>query len=60
MSRSFRFGVNVGYAASRSEWAEKARKIEGLGYDVCSRSRITKAGGVLRCIRWTRSPLACD
>jgi probable F420-dependent oxidoreductase len=34
MSRSFRFGVNVGYAASRSEWAEKAQKIEGLGYDV--------------------------
>lgn len=34
MSRRFRFGVNVGYAASRSEWAAKARKIEELGYDV--------------------------
>jgi probable F420-dependent oxidoreductase len=34
MSRRFRFGVNVGYAGSRPEWAEKARKIEGLGYDV--------------------------
>lgn len=34
MSRSFRFGVNVGYADSRAEWAEKARKIKGLGYDV--------------------------
>jgi probable F420-dependent oxidoreductase len=34
MSRPFRFGVNVGFAPSRAEWAEKARKIEALGYDV--------------------------
>ena len=32
--RPFRFGVNVGPARSRREWAEKARKIEGLGYDI--------------------------
>jgi alkanesulfonate monooxygenase SsuD/methylene tetrahydromethanopterin reductase-like flavin-dependent oxidoreductase (luciferase family) len=30
--RPFRFGVRVGPADSRSGWAEKARKIEGLGY----------------------------
>ena len=29
----FRFGVNVGPSRSRVEWMEKARKIEGLGYD---------------------------
>jgi probable F420-dependent oxidoreductase len=31
--RPFRFGVNVRQAQSRSEWLEKARKIEALGYD---------------------------
>jgi len=31
--KPFRFGVNVGRARSRAEWVEKARKIEGLGYD---------------------------
>jgi probable F420-dependent oxidoreductase len=31
--RPFRFGVNVGPSRSRAEWAEKARKLEGLGYD---------------------------
>jgi probable F420-dependent oxidoreductase len=30
----FRFGVNVGRATSRAEWAEKARKFEDLGYSV--------------------------
>ena len=30
--KPFRFGVNVGHAQSRAEWAEKARKIEDLGY----------------------------
>ena len=29
----FRFGVNVGPSRSQAEWAEKARKMEGLGYD---------------------------
>ena len=29
----FRFGVNVGPARSRSEWTDKARKIEDLGYN---------------------------
>lgn len=28
----FRFGVSVRHARSRAEWAEKARKIEDLGY----------------------------
>jgi probable F420-dependent oxidoreductase len=28
----FRFGVNVGRAGSRTEWADKARKLEELGY----------------------------
>jgi probable F420-dependent oxidoreductase len=28
----FRFGVNVRHAQSRAEWAEKARKVEDLGY----------------------------
>ena len=32
--RPFRFGVNVVRAGSRHEWAEKARKVEGLGYSV--------------------------
>jgi probable F420-dependent oxidoreductase len=31
--KPFRFGVNVGHAHSRSEWTEKARKVEGLGYN---------------------------
>ena len=30
--RAFRFGVNVGRAASRAEWTDKARKIEDHGY----------------------------
>jgi probable F420-dependent oxidoreductase len=30
--RPFRFGVNAWRAASRSEWADKARKVEDLGY----------------------------
>jgi probable F420-dependent oxidoreductase len=30
--KPFRFGVNVGRASSRAEWAEKARKVENLGY----------------------------
>jgi probable F420-dependent oxidoreductase len=32
--KPFRFGVNVGHAHSRWEWAEKARKVEDLGYDI--------------------------
>ena len=28
----FRFGVNVGRAGSRAAWADKARKLEELGY----------------------------
>jgi probable F420-dependent oxidoreductase len=28
----FRFGVNVGRTGSRAEWADKARKLEALGY----------------------------
>lgn len=31
--RPFRFGVSVWHAQSRSEFTEKARKIEALGYD---------------------------
>ena len=31
--KPYRFGVNARYARSRSEWVEKARKIEALGYD---------------------------
>ena len=31
--KPFRFGVNVGPSRSRVEWAEKARKLEDLGYD---------------------------
>lgn len=31
--RPFRFGVNVGPSRSRAEWAEKARRLEDLGYD---------------------------
>ena len=30
--RPFRFGVNVRAAQSRADWADKARKIEALGY----------------------------
>jgi probable F420-dependent oxidoreductase len=33
-TKPFRFGVNVGPARSRSEWTGKARRIEGLGYDI--------------------------
>jgi probable F420-dependent oxidoreductase len=32
--RPFRFGVNVRTAASQAEWADKARKVEALGYAV--------------------------
>jgi probable F420-dependent oxidoreductase len=32
--RPFRFGVNVRSAGSAAEWAEKARKVEALGYSV--------------------------
>ncbi len=32
--RPFRFGVNLRTTSSASEWAEKARKVEALGYDV--------------------------
>jgi probable F420-dependent oxidoreductase len=31
--KPFRFGVSLRHATSRAEWSEKARKIEGLGYD---------------------------
>jgi probable F420-dependent oxidoreductase len=31
--KPFRFGVNVGPSRSRAEWAEKARRLEELGYD---------------------------
>jgi probable F420-dependent oxidoreductase len=34
--RPFRFGVNVWRAHSQAEWAEKARRIEALGYDTLS------------------------
>src|SRR5713101_9134233 len=30
--KPFRFGVNVLSAGSRAEWADKARKLEDLGY----------------------------
>jgi probable F420-dependent oxidoreductase len=30
--RLFRFGVNLWHAGSRAEWAEKARKVEALGF----------------------------
>jgi probable F420-dependent oxidoreductase len=33
-AKPFRFGVNVWGAASRSEWTDKARKIEALDYSV--------------------------
>ncbi len=32
--KPFRFGVGVGPSRSRAEWVEKARRIEGLGYNV--------------------------
>src|SRR5436189_5839962 len=32
--RPFRFGVNVRTAASQAEWADKARKVEAIGYAV--------------------------
>ncbi len=31
-TRPFRFGVNLRTAASRAEWADKARRVEDLGY----------------------------
>jgi len=34
MMRPFRFGVSVRSAGSRAEWADKARKVEDLGYSV--------------------------
>jgi probable F420-dependent oxidoreductase len=34
--KPFRFGVGVGPSRSRAEWAEKARRLEGLGYDTLS------------------------
>jgi probable F420-dependent oxidoreductase len=34
--RPFRFGVGIGHVVSRAELAEKARKIEALGYDTLS------------------------
>ena len=30
--KTYRFGVNVGPSRSRAEWAQKARKLEDLGY----------------------------
>ncbi|MER7756587.1 TIGR03621 family F420-dependent LLM class oxidoreductase [Kitasatospora sp. NPDC097643] len=33
-NRPFRFGVNLVAPAPRREWAEKARKVEDLGFDV--------------------------
>ena len=36
MTGDFRFGVNMIVPGSRSEWAEKCRKVEDLGYDVLS------------------------
>ncbi len=35
-TRAFRFGVNLWGARSRSEWREKARRAEALGFDVIS------------------------
>ena len=32
MAKKFRFGIQSSNAASREEWADKARKIEDLGY----------------------------
>ena len=34
MVKPFRFGVNVRTAGSHAEWADKARKVEALGYAV--------------------------
>src|SRR5437764_9753278 len=34
--KPFRFGVSVWHVASRAELAEKARKVEALGYDTLS------------------------
>ncbi len=34
MVRPFRFGINVRTAGSAAEWADKARKVERLGYSV--------------------------
>ena len=32
--KTYRFGVNVGPSRSRAEWAQKARKLEDLGYSM--------------------------
>ncbi len=32
--KPFRFGVNVSRAGSRAEWADKAMRLEDLGYSV--------------------------
>lgn len=32
--KAFRFGVMCGKASSANDWVEKARRVEGLGYDV--------------------------
>jgi probable F420-dependent oxidoreductase len=32
--RPFRFGVQISQAESRAQWQEKARRAEGLGYDI--------------------------
>ena len=32
--KTYRFGVNVGPSGSRAEWAQKARKLEDLGYSM--------------------------
>jgi alkanesulfonate monooxygenase SsuD/methylene tetrahydromethanopterin reductase-like flavin-dependent oxidoreductase (luciferase family) len=34
--KPFRFGISVWHAASRAELADKAKKIEALGYDALS------------------------
>jgi len=32
--KTYRFGVNVGPSGSRAEWAQKARKLQDLGYSM--------------------------
>lgn len=32
MTRPFRFGVQCDLAASRRDWQERARRIEGMGF----------------------------
>src|SRR5512133_2080074 len=34
MPRPFRFGVSVRHATTRTEWVDKARRAEALGYSV--------------------------